>query len=99
MNELPCGKCRNFDCILRGTEPTRRAWCAKLSVYPHHDRPGKLVPKGAQRAAKGEPSKPYIVRADEVKAACQHVKEADYDPAEYKKNRLFPPDKDRVITP
>lgn len=100
MNELPCGRCRNYDVIIRGTKPTSRAWCAKLSIYPHKDKPGRMIPKGAQRAAAGEPPKPYIVRKDQVYTACTHAKEADYDPAKYKAEKLYPPDdKDRVITP
>jgi hypothetical protein len=80
MNELPCGKCLNYDPVLGpGEKNTRKGWCIKRSKYPFMEGPGQVFPKGAQRVEKGQLAEPYIVREKQVVATCADVRATSKD--------------------
>ena len=86
MNDLPCGKCDNFDPILgSGRKKTAHGWCAKKSVYHHAEEPGQVFPAGVKRAAPGALAQPYIVTWENVETVCPDAKETDRDLCEDKR--------------
>lgn len=76
INNLPCGRCRQFD-VIRGPggKATRRGRCAKKSVYPAKEGPGQVFPAGVRRAGPGEAVDIRIVRKDQVVEMCPYARE------------------------
>lgn len=69
--DKPCGDCKHFDPILRGTKPTSRGWCALKSIYPFRDAMGQVAPAGAKRAAREDlPAVPVLVRREAPHPSC-----------------------------
>jgi hypothetical protein len=96
MNKLKCSLCVHYDPILGPNEKdTKRGWCAKKSFYPTYEGPGQVFPRGVARVNKGELAKPFIVKKDQVVAACTHAKDAGgVDPIALKKEMQTVRDKD-----
>lgn len=71
----PCGECAHFDenAMLRAGKPTSLGWCAKLSVYPAVDAPGKTAPIGVRRAPPGELPRPQVKARAMIVAKCSFV--------------------------
>ena len=71
LNDKPCDTCQHYDLIIRGKKPTKRAWCAKKSLYPHKEGPGQIFPAGVKRASKeSNVALPVIVCKGEVRNNC-----------------------------
>jgi hypothetical protein len=88
INELPCGKCKNYDPILGPNErETRRGWCIPRSKYAHKEGPGQVFPPGVARVGPKELAQPYIVKKDFVHSMCEHARPTDTDPVEEKQKR------------
>lgn len=91
INNLPCGKCVNYDPRLGSNfKDTRRGYCIARSLYPHKEGPGQLFPPQAQRVGKGELAKPFLVKKDQVVEPCTFAKPSGIeDPAEAKRKAVF----------
>lgn len=76
MNNLPCGKCREYDAIIGSRQvPTGYGRCVPKSVYPTQEGPGQRFPPGAKRAAEGAMPKLEVVKKNEVVPHCLLAKE------------------------
>ena len=71
----PCGECAHFDegAMLRAGKPTSLGWCAKLSLYPAVDGPGKKAPTGVKRVPHGELPRPQVKSRQMIVANCAFV--------------------------
>lgn len=82
-NEVPCGKCANYDPIIRGSAKiTKRGWCIPRSKYRYEDAPGQVIPPNAERVTDETAlAEPFIVRRKGVEPTCVFVRvatEADW---------------------
>jgi len=94
MNNLPCGKCVNYDPILgSGEKHIKKGWCVKKSKYPAHEGPGQSFPKDAQRVEHGQLAEPYIVREDQVVIPCPDAIVTTRDALKTKKDAQIKTDK------
>ena len=87
MNEVPCGKCGNYDpCLGPGEKHIGRGWCIPRSKYPAQEGPGQVFPPGVTRVAAGQLAEPFLVDEEQVIAVCETARgPIDYDPAERKR--------------
>jgi len=96
INNIPCGKCDHFDPALGPhRKKTNYGWCAKKSRYAYSEGPGQVVPPGVHRVGLGEIARPYLVKWEELEAACTDAKLTNRDHCEDKRraergNRLDP---------
>jgi hypothetical protein len=84
-NDVPCGKCQNYDPILGpGEKETKRGWCTMRSVYPHSEGPGQVFPAGVDRVNAGELAQPFIVKKNYTHPTCEMVRRTNVNLAEEK---------------
>lgn len=94
MNEVPCGKCLNYDPVLGPSEKnTHKGWCIKRSKYPFLEGPGQAFPKNVTRVEHGQLAEPYIVREKQVIAACTEARATTRDPVKTKQESQVNKDK------
>jgi|MudIll2142460700_1097286.scaffolds.fasta_scaffold00022_18 hypothetical protein len=94
MNELPCGKCVNYDPILgSGEKHIKKGWCAKRSKYPAQEGPGQTFPRDVQRVTPGQLAEPFVVREDQIVGHCADARATSRDAVKAKKDAQTKTDK------
>lgn len=87
MNEIPCGKCVNYDPMLgSGEKHVHKGWCTKRSKYPTQEGPGQVFPKGVMRVERGQLAEPFIVREKQIVTTCSDARATTRDQTKAKQD-------------